>query len=78
MESLSFNACKIALLDASARTRIEESIPNDIPHFVGIKLEGGFLKDQIVQFSRNLTCIIGGRGSGKSTLLESLRAAGGR
>ena len=42
-----------------------------------MKLEGGFLKDQIVHFSRNLTCIIGGRGAGKSTMLESLRAASG-
>lgn len=77
MENLSFNACRIALHDAAARVRIEELIPNDIPHFVGIKLEGGFLKGQVIHFSRNLTCIIGGRGSGKSTLIESLRAASG-
>ena len=42
-----------------------------------MKLEGGFLKDQVVHFNRNLTCIIGGRGAGKSTMLESLRVASG-
>lgn len=32
-----------------------------------------FLADQVVHFSPNLNCVIGGRGSGKSTLLEYLR-----
>jgi hypothetical protein len=77
MESLTFGALRIALKDAAARVRLEDLIPASIPRFVGLKLEGGFLKDQVVHFSRNLTCIIGGRGAGKSTLLESLRAASG-
>lgn len=77
MESLSFNSLRIALMDATARVRLEDLIPPAIPRFVGMKLEGGFLKDQVVHFSRNLTCIIGGRGAGKSTLLESLRASSG-
>jgi predicted ATPase len=77
MESLSFDSLRIALLDGAARVRLEDLIPSGIPHFIGMKLEGGFLKDQIVHFSRNLTCIIGGRGAGKSTMLESLRVASG-
>jgi ABC-type cobalamin/Fe3+-siderophores transport system ATPase subunit len=77
MESLSFDALRIALLDGAARVRLEELIPQSIPHFVGMKLEGGFLDDQVVNFSKNLTCIIGGRGAGKSTLLESLCVACG-
>ena len=77
MEALTFSALRIALMDAAARVRLEDLIPPSIPRFVGMKLEGGFLKDQVVHFSRNLTCIIGGRGAGKSTLLESLRAASG-
>ncbi len=72
METLTFDALKVALLDCAARVRLEELIPQSIPHFVGIKLEGGFLKDQIVHFSRNLNCIIGGRGAGKSMMLASL------
>jgi hypothetical protein len=77
MESLTFESLKVAFLDGAARVRLEDLIPSGIPHFVGMKLEGGFLRDQVVHFSRNLTCIIGGRGAGKSTLLESLRASSG-
>ncbi|WP_165235767.1 PHP domain-containing protein, partial [Aquisphaera insulae] len=77
METLNFDSLRIALNDASARTRIEDLIPSDIPHFVAMKLEGGLLDNQVVHFSRNLTCIIGGRGAGKSTLLECLRAVSG-
>ncbi len=77
MDSLTFSSLRIALTDAAARVRLEDLIPPSIPYFVGMKLEGGFLKNQVVHFSRNLTCIIGGRGAGKSTLLSSLRAASG-
>lgn len=77
MEALTFASLRIALTDAAARVRLEDLVPASVPRFVGIKLEGGFLKDQVAHFSPNLTCIIGGRGAGKSTLLESLRAASG-
>jgi ABC-type cobalamin/Fe3+-siderophores transport system ATPase subunit len=77
MEALSFDALRVALLDCAARVRLEDLIPPSIPHFIGMKLEGGFLKEQIVHFSKNLTCIIGGRGAGKSTMLESVRTACG-
>lgn len=77
MESLTFNSLRIALLHSSARVRLEDLIPPTIPHFVGMRLEGGFLNGQTVHFSPNLTCIIGGRGAGKTTMLESLRAASG-
>jgi len=77
MESLTFESLRIALMDCAARVRLEDLVPPAIPHFVGMKLEGGFLKDQVVHFSRNLTCIIGGRGAGKSTMLESLRVGSG-
>lgn len=77
VDTKSYDAVRIALHDAGARVRIEDLIPPDIPHFVGMKLSGGFLDGQMIRFSRNLTCIIGGRGTGKSTALESLRAASG-
>ncbi|WP_027086817.1 TrlF family AAA-like ATPase [Cohnella panacarvi] len=77
MESLTFEAFRIALLDSSARVRIEDLIPESIPKFIGIKFDGGFLDGQVINFSKNLTCIIGGRGTGKSTTLESVRAASG-
>jgi len=76
-DELNFEALKIALLDSGARVRIEEQIPQDIPRFVGIKFDGGFLDGQAVNLSKNLTCIIGGRGTGKSTILESTRVSSG-
>jgi hypothetical protein len=77
MEALNFHSLRISLMDCAARVRLEDLIPVGIPHFVGLKIEGGFLKGQVVHFSRNLTCIIGGRGAGKSTMLESLRVCSG-
>jgi ABC-type lipoprotein export system ATPase subunit/histidinol phosphatase-like PHP family hydrolase len=77
MDELNFHSFKIALIDSSARVRLEDLIPATIPYFVGVKFDGGFLDGQLVKFSKNLTCIIGGRGAGKSTVLESIRAASG-
>ncbi len=77
VDEFSFASLKIALFDPISRIRIEELIPSNIPHFTGVKIEGGFLKDHIIRLSKNLTCIIGGRGAGKSTLLESIRVASG-
>jgi energy-coupling factor transporter ATP-binding protein EcfA2 len=73
MDKPSFASLKIALEDSDARVRIEELIPQAVPHIVGIAMEGGFLDKQVIQFSRNLNCIIGGRGTGKSTTFESVR-----
>jgi len=77
MDELSFDALKIAFLDSSSRIRVEEFIPEIIPKFVRIEIEGGFLGNQQINFSNNLNCIIGGRGAGKSTLFETIRAASG-
>jgi len=77
IDSLSFNSLRIALISYESRVRLEDTIPDKIPHFVGIKLKGGLLDEQSIKFSKNLTCIIGGRGAGKSTLLESLREVSG-
>lgn len=77
MDNLSFNSFRVALIDSTARVRIEDLIPSSVPRFLGIKFEGGFLAGQTVKFSNNLTCIIGGRGTGKSTMIEALRATSG-
>lgn len=77
IEEKSFQALKIALLNYESRVRIEELIPEKIPYFVGMTIDGGLLDKQDIKFSKNLTCIIGGRGTGKSTLLESLRVTSG-
>ncbi|MFZ3122866.1 MAG: PHP domain-containing protein [Thermodesulfovibrionales bacterium] len=77
MDSLNFHSLKIALMDSTARVRLEDLIPTTFPYFKGIKYEGGFLNGQVIKFNRNLTCIIGGRGTGKSTALESVRRTSG-
>ena len=77
MDSLKFHSLKIALMDSTARVRLEDLIPVTFPYFKGIRYEGGFLNGQVIKFNRNLTCIIGGRGTGKSTALESVRCTSG-
>ncbi len=77
LDSLDFQSFCIALQNSSSRIRLEDAIPERIPRFIGLKIQGGLLDKQIVKFSNNLTCIIGGRGTGKSTLLESLKESSG-
>ncbi|MBX9715129.1 MAG: AAA family ATPase [Burkholderiaceae bacterium] len=73
MDEPSFAALRIAFEDADARVRIEDQIPQSVPRVVGIALDGGFLDKQVIRFSPNLNCIIGGRGTGKSTTFEGVR-----
>ncbi|HYF69065.1 MAG TPA: PHP domain-containing protein [Ohtaekwangia sp.] len=77
IDALDFQSFKIALINHGSRIRLENQIPERIPRFIKINIEGGLLDKQVVNFSSNLTCIIGGRGTGKSTLLESLRECSG-
>jgi histidinol phosphatase-like PHP family hydrolase/energy-coupling factor transporter ATP-binding protein EcfA2 len=77
LDELTFDSLKMAFLDPAARIRAEKQIPKLVPQFIGMKVEGGFLDNQLISFNSNLTCIIGGRGTGKSTLLESLRSVSG-
>ena len=73
IDSPSFNGLRVALEDADARVRIEDQIPQVVPRILGIHIDGGFLSGQVIQFSPNLNCIIGGRGTGKSTAFEAVR-----
>jgi DNA repair ATPase RecN len=77
MDSPSFNGLRVALEDADARVRIEEHIPQAIPRIMGVRIDGGFLSGQVIHFSPNLNCIIGGRGTGKSTAFEAVRCIAG-
>ncbi|WP_291635626.1 TrlF family AAA-like ATPase [Clostridium sp.] len=77
LDTLSFHAFRIALLSSNSRVRIENFIPEKLPHFIGMNISGGLLNNQAIHFSNNLTCIIGGRGTGKSTMLESIRECSG-
>jgi ABC-type lipoprotein export system ATPase subunit len=73
MQSLSFSALKHAMRENDSRVRLEDEVPRSVPIVTGIRFNGGFLKDQSIHFSPNLTCIIGGRGTGKSTMFEGVR-----
>jgi energy-coupling factor transporter ATP-binding protein EcfA2 len=73
METPSFEGLRVALEDADARVRLEDQIPQAVPRVLGVCFDGGFLSGQVVQFSPNLNCIIGGRGTGKSTAFEAVR-----
>lgn len=77
VDELSFNALRISLNSYESRVRLEDIIPEKVAKFVGVHIKGGLLHDQIVDFSDNLSCIIGGRGTGKSTLMEIIRVASG-
>jgi AAA domain, putative AbiEii toxin, Type IV TA system len=77
MDIPSFDALRLAFDDADARIRIEERIPYSVPYVLGVHMDGGFLDQQAIHFSRNLNCIVGGRGTGKSTTFEAIRRLSG-
>lgn len=77
VDEFSFQALRIALVSYESRVRIEDVIPEKVPKFVKVQIKGGLLDDQFIDFSSNLSCIIGGRGTGKSTLMEIVRVASG-
>jgi ABC-type cobalamin/Fe3+-siderophores transport system ATPase subunit len=77
MEAPSFEGLLLAFKTADTRVRIEEGLPPIVPMVQGVHFQGGFLDGEAINFSPNLTCIIGGRGSGKSTAFESVCLIGG-
>jgi ABC-type cobalamin/Fe3+-siderophores transport system ATPase subunit len=77
METPSFEGLRLAFKTADTRIRVEEGLPAFVPIVQGVHFKGGFLDGEAINFSPNLTCIIGGRGSGKSTSFESLCLLGG-
>ena len=77
LAELSFNALRVALIDPTARVRACISIPHAIPRIRGIAITGGFLHQEMIHFSDNLNCLIGGRGTGKSTAIRAIAYAFG-
>lgn len=77
MEAPTFNGLVMALEENDSRIRLESEIPDSTPFILAASLEGGFLTNQKLNFSKNLNCIIGGRGSGKSTTFEAVRCLAG-
>lgn len=72
MTELSFGAFRTALVDPTARVVPRASVPRSIPRVRGMAATGGFVAGEMVRFSDNLNCFIGGRGTGKSTAVRSL------
>ena len=77
LAELSFGALRIALVDPTARVRACASIPRSIPRIRGVSMTGGFLNGEVIHFSDNLNCFIGGRGTGKSTAIRAIAYAFG-
>lgn len=72
LAELSTNALRVAFIDPTARVRACASVPRSIPRIHGMAITGGFLHDEKIHFSDNLTCLIGGRGTGKSTAIRAI------
>ena len=77
LNELSFDAFRVALIDPTARVRACGAVPKSIPRVRGMAITGGFLHEEIVHFSDNLNCFIGGRGTGKSTAIRAIAYAFG-
>ena len=77
LTELSFGAFRVALIDPTARVRASASLPLSVPRVLGIAITGGFLHNEVIHFSDNLNCFIGGRGTGKSTAIRALAYAFG-
>ncbi|MGE4197854.1 MAG: TrlF family ATPase, partial [Phycisphaerales bacterium] len=72
MTELSFGALRTALIDPTARVVAKIAVPRSVPRVRGMAVTGGFIDGEIIRFSDNLNCFIGGRGTGKSTAIRSL------
>jgi predicted ATPase len=72
--ALSFDAVRLALL--MKEQRVSETLPQQKNAYVrAITLEGKLIRQQRIEFSSDMTNLIGIRGSGKSSLVECLRYA---
>lgn len=77
MTELTWEAFRTAMTDPTARVKPKAVLPRAIPRVRGIAMTGGFLKGEVIHFSDNLNCFIGGRGTGKSTAIRALAYAFG-
>ena len=78
MTQLGLSGVRDALADPQTRVRYDDQVaPSKYTRIQGVRLGGakGFFENQVMGFSDNLTCLIGGRGAGKSALIDALRYA---
>lgn len=76
VDELTFTSVRSAVrVHPDARCKLELNLEAQYPQVMRASFDGGFLNGQVLEFSSNLNCIIGGRGSGKTTALEAIKAA---
>ena len=68
-----FSGLERAFKDPETRIRFQDPQGPAVKTILGIKFDGGFLDQQIISFTSNLNCLIGGRGTGKSSCIEAIR-----
>lgn len=70
----SIEGLRQAFLDPGSRVRHPDGFEIEArDRILGMTWEAGFLGDQQLRLSDQLSCLIGGKGTGKSTVVESLR-----
>lgn len=75
---VTFNGLKQIMYEPEERVKISESIPDYKPNYYiidRIELKDDDFQTHPVKFSKNLTCVIGGKSTGKSILLHNLARA---
>ncbi len=73
MTAPGFSGLSRAFEDPETRIRFQDPQGIGIKTILGIKFDGGFLDQQVISFTSNLNCLIGGRGTGKSSCIEAIR-----
>jgi hypothetical protein len=64
-----------AFHDHELRVQLEEPPAATHPMIESVRLVGGFLDGQTIDFAPDLNCLLGGTGAGKSLALEAIRYA---
>lgn len=74
MDKPGYNGLRKAFQDPKTRIRFEEELPQtETKKIIGLRIDKGFLDGQVIGFTENLNCLIGGRGTGKTSLIEIIR-----
>lgn len=76
MTAPSFDNFVMAFNDPESRIRLNSEVENTYQSCIRkIEVFGGYLDGLVIEFSDNLTTLIGGRGTGKSTIINLIRYA---
>jgi len=74
MDVINIEALRQCFSDPKVRIMLTDEISEyKHPQILSLRICGGFLRDQSIEFLPGLNCIIGGKGTGKSLLVEFLR-----